>query len=331
MRLTPLALAILLAACGDGPAAQPVADAAGTVHAAGVVEPAGEERVLIPEVGGRLQRVAVAEGDTVARGQVLAEIENAEFLAAVDFAKAQLALREAERDRLRAGARPEERDEARALLDEARTLSRQAADELARRRTLAERGTLGREALGQAQAQADAARARLAVAEARWRLVEAGARAEDLRAADAAVAAARAELARAQAQYDKTLIRSPIDGVVLKRDLREGETVVALSPLPLARIGDLSTRYVRADVDELDVGRVRAGQRAVASSDAFPGRRYAGEVVQVARRMGRRNVVTDRPAERVDASILEVVIRLEPGADLPVGMRVDVRIDAGER
>jgi multidrug resistance efflux pump len=127
------------------------------------------------------------------------------------------------------------------------------------------------------------------------------------------------------------LIRSPIDGVVLKRDLREGETVVALSPLPLARIGDLSTRYVRADVDELDVGRVRAGQRAVASSDAFPGRRYAGEVVQVARRMGRRNVVTDRPAERVDASILEVVIRLEPGADLPVGMRVDVRIDAGER
>jgi HlyD family secretion protein len=47
--------------------------------------------------------------------------------------------------------------------------------------------------------------------------------------------------------------------------------------------------------------------------------------------MGRRNVVTDRPAERVDASILEVVIRLEPGADLPVGMRVDVRIDAGER
>jgi ABC exporter DevB family membrane fusion protein len=329
MRLTPPALALLLAACGAGPAAQPVADAAATVHAAGVVEPAGEERVLIPEVGGRLKRVAVAEGDAVKAGQVLAEIENAEFLAAVDFAKAQLALREAERDRLRAGARPEERDEARALLDEARTLSQQAAADLARRRTLAERGTIGVEALAQAQAQADAARARLAVAEARWRLVEAGARAEDLRAADAGVDAARAELARAQAQYEKTLIRSPVDGVVLKRDLREGETVVALSPLPLARIGDLSTRYVRADVDELDVGRVRVGQRVVAASDAFPGRTYGGEVVQVAGRMGRRNVVTDRPAERVDASILEVVIRLDPGADLPVGMRVDVRIDAG--
>ncbi|MFN9731292.1 MAG: HlyD family secretion protein, partial [Pseudomonadota bacterium] len=118
------------------------------------------------------------------------------------------------------------------------------------------------------------------------------------------------------------------DGVVLKRDLREGETVVALSPLPLARIGDLSRRYVRADVDELDVGRVREGMRATVASDAFPGREFGGEVVHVAGRMGRRSVVTDRPAERVDARVLEVLLRLDPEADLPVGLRVDVRIDA---
>jgi ABC exporter DevB family membrane fusion protein len=329
MRLSPLVLALLLAACGADPAARPAEGARGDVHAAGLVEPAGEERVLIPEVGGRLKRVAFAEGDTVARGQVLAEIENAEYLAAVDLATAQLALREAERDRLRAGARAEERAEAEALLDEARTVARQAADDLVRRRALAARGTLGREALDQAQAQADAARARLAVAESRQRLVEAGAREEDLRAAEAAVAAARAERERAQALYEKTLIRSPVDGVVLKRDLREGETVVALSPLPLARIGDLSRRYVRADVDELDVGRVREGMRARVRSDAFPGREFAGEVVHVAGRMGRRSVVTERPAERVDARVLEVLLRLDPPADLPVGMRVDVRIEAG--
>ncbi|MFN7552832.1 MAG: HlyD family secretion protein, partial [Pseudomonadota bacterium] len=272
--------------------------------------------------------VAFAEGDTVAKGQVLAEIENAEFLAAVALARAQLALREAERDRLRSGARAEERAEARAVRDEARALAKQADEDLARRRALAQRGTLGREALDQAQAQADAARARLAVAEARHALVEAGAREEDLRVAEAAVAAAQAELDRAQALYEKTLIRSPVDGVVLKRDLREGETVVALSPLPLARIGDLSRRYVRADVDELDVGRVREGMRATVASDAFPGREFGGEVVHVAGRMGRRSVVTDRPAERVDARVLEVLLRLDPEADLPVGLRVDVRIDA---
>ncbi|MCE3002860.1 MAG: efflux RND transporter periplasmic adaptor subunit [Xanthomonadaceae bacterium] len=329
MRLSPIAFAILLAACGAGPAAQPAGDEATVVHAAGLVEPAGEERVLIPEVGGRLARVAFAEGDTVAKGQVLAEIENAEFLAAVALARAQLALREAERDRLRRGARVEERAEARAVRDEARALAKQADDDLARRRALAQRGTLGREALDQAQAQADAARARLAVADARHALVEAGAREEDLRVAEAAVAAAQAELDRAQALYEKTLIRSPVDGVVLKRDLREGETVVALSPLPLARIGDLSRRYVRADVDELDVGRVREGMRATVASDAFPGREFGAEVVHVAGRMGRRSVVTERPAERVDARVLEVLLRLDPGADLPVGMRVDVRIAVG--
>jgi HlyD family secretion protein len=328
MRQISLASAVMLAACGTGPAAQPATTARTVIHAAGLVEPAGEERIVIPEVGGLLKRVAFVEGDSVVKGQVLAELENAEFAAAVAFARAQLAMREAERDRLRAGARPEERAEARAVLDEARAMARQAADDLGRRRALAERGTLGREALDQAQAQADAARARLAVAESRSRLVEAGARAEDLRAAEAAVDAARAELARAQAQYDRTLIRSPVDGVVLKRDLREGETVVALSPLPLARIGDLSRRYVRADVDELDVGRVRLGVRATVASDAFPGREFGGEVVHVAGRMGRRSVVTERPAERVDARVLEVLLRLDPEADLPVGLRVDVRINA---
>jgi HlyD family secretion protein len=329
MRWVVALLAIaLLAACTGEPAAQP-APVEGTVFAVGLVEPAGEERVLIPEIGGRLKRVAFDEGDAVKAGQVLAEVENGDYLAAVAQARALLALREAEFAKLRAGARREERDEARALVAEADAGARRAADELARRRPLAERGTLGAEALAQAEAEAAGARARADVARARLALIEAGARPEDLQAAAAAVDAARAEVERAQALYEKTLIRSPIDGVVLKRDLREGETVVALSPVPLARIGDLSQRYVRADVDELDIGRVRAGLRASVHSDALPGARFGGEVIHVATRMGRRNVVTDRPAERVDARILEVLIRLDPGSELPIGLRVDVRIGAG--
>uniref|UniRef100_UPI002147DDE0 HlyD family secretion protein n=1 Tax=Tahibacter caeni TaxID=1453545 RepID=UPI002147DDE0 len=153
-------------------------------------------------------------------------------------------------------------------------------------------------------------------------------RAEDIAAATAAVDAARAERDRAAALVEKSLIHSPIAGNVLKRDLSEGETVVALSPLPLARIGNLSRRFVRADIDELDIGRIREGQSALVVSDAFPQQEFRGTVVHVSQRMGRRNALSGDPAEKQDAKILEALIELDGQPPLPIGLRVDVRIAA---
>uniref|UniRef100_A0A0U1PAD0 Secretion protein HlyD n=1 Tax=Mizugakiibacter sediminis TaxID=1475481 RepID=A0A0U1PAD0_9GAMM len=127
---------------------------------------------------------------------------------------------------------------------------------------------------------------------------------------------------------EKSRIRAPVSGVVLQRELREGETVVALSPLPVARIGDLSQRYVRADIELLDIGRVRVGQRATITSDAYPGRRYAGTVVQLGQRMGERHSVSEDPADKRDVKVLDARIRLDGDPPLPVGLRVDVAIDA---
>ncbi len=328
--LPAVAAALVLCACDKAlPPATQVAgpgSSSAVIAAPGLVEPAGEERVIIPEIGGRLKRVLIAEGDRVDAGAVIAEIENADYLAAVAAADALVALREAELARLIAGARTEEIDAAEASAREARAAAALARHEHERRRRMHAAGQLATEALEQAAAARSTAEARAAAADARLALARAGARAEDRAVAEAALAAARAEAAQARARYEKTLIRAPIAGVVLKRDLREGETVVALSPLPLARIGDLSTLYVRANIDELDIARVRPGQRAEISADAWPGRRFAGEVVHVARRMGRRSVESGNPAERIDAKILEAMIRLDPGADLPVGLRVDVKI-----
>jgi ABC exporter DevB family membrane fusion protein len=320
-------LLLPLSACGDRSVEAP-AGAQADIAAAGLVEPAGEERVLIPEIGGRLKLVAFAEGDTVVAGQLMAEIENADYRATVDAAAAEVAQREAELSRLRAGARREERDEAHATLAEATATAVMVASELKRRRALHDRSQIGREALEQSQSNHEAAQARLAAAAARHRLIESGPRDEDVAIAEAALSAAKAQHARALALLEKTLIRSPIDGVVLKRDLREGETVVALSPIPLARIGDLSTRYVRAEIDELDIDRIKPGQRAEIRSDSYRGQVFGGEVTRVSQRMGRRNAVSDSPTEKVDSRILEALIRLDPNSTLPIGLRVDVRIDS---
>lgn len=327
MRIATLFALVLLSACSDPRAQQAPAAASGPIYAAGLVEPVGEERVLIPEVGGRLARVLIAEGDTVKQGQLLAEIENRDFAAALAAAEAQARLREAELAKARAGARREERDAARAALAEAEAGLALAVSELERRRAMQSDRLVSREALDQALANERAARARRDAAAAQSALLEAGTRAEDIAAAEAALAQAAAERDRAAAALEKTRIRAPIDGVVLKRDLREGETVVALSPVPLARIGDVSRLVVRADVDELDVSRVAVGQRAFATSDAFPGREFGGRVARVSRRMGPRNSVSENPAARVDTKILEALVELDEGVVLPVGLRVDVRID----
>lgn len=326
--------AAAVAACGDAAtpdraASTATADArvGATIVAAGLIEPAGEERVLIPEAGGRLDRVLISVGDQVKAGQLIAELDNRSERAAVDLARAELARAEAERDRLRAGPRPEERAEAAALAAEARALAAQAASDYARRERLANSGQLGREALDQAKTASIAARARAHAAEARAALLRAGTRSEDLRAGEAAVAAATARIAVADAALARTRIASPIDGVVLERELAEGETVVALAPIPLARIGDTSTLYARLDIDEFDVGRVAVGMRATVTSDAFPGRTFSGDVVRVGTRMGRRRALSESPTERVDATVLEALVRLEAGAPLPVGLRVDARLE----
>ena len=324
-----VALAALPALAGCGRSANPPPPVrSGLIAAGGLVEPDGEERVIIPQLSGRLAKVLISEGETVQAGQLIAEIENSEYRAALAAAAAELARREAELTRLRNGARAEEIAAATAARDEALALERQAVAERDRRENLLRNKLIAAETAQQARAQADAAGARRKRADADLALLRAGTRAEDIAAATAAVDGARAERDRAQALVEKSLIHSPIAGNVLKRDLSEGETVVALSPLPLARIGNLARRFVRADIDELDIGRIREGQSAVVVSDAFPQQEFRGKVVHVSQRMGRRNALSGDPAEKQDAKILEALIELDGQPPLPIGLRVDVRIAA---
>ncbi len=82
------------------------------------------------------------------------------------------------------------------------------------------------------------------------------------------------------------------------------------------------------DVDERDIGRVKLGQAAYAVADAWQGVRFPGKVTEIGRRMGRKNVRTDDPTERIDTKILEVVIDLDEPGRLVTGLRVTSYIDA---
>lgn len=299
--------------------------AAGWVAGPGIVEPVSESVKIGSEITGKLQAVLVDEGDAIKKGQVLAVLANDDYHAAVLAAQATLADRQANLEKILNGARRQEREEALAAVHEAETNASNARAEMERRQGLFAKGVVSREEAESYENRYKAAKARYEAALQHYQLIDAEARPEDVEMAHAAVRLAQADLDQNQAKYAKTFIRSPLDGVILRRHHRAGEIVVSSSnnPDPIFTLGDCHVLRVRVDVDELDVAQVRLGARAYVTARTFGDRKFWGQVVQVGEQLGKKNVQTDEPVEHVDKKILETLVQLDAGHELPVGLRVD--------
>lgn len=197
------------------------------------------------QVSGRIDSLRVDFNSRVKKGDVIATLDAALFTAAVEQAKANLAVARANREQAVAQAE-----------DSARQLAR--AEKLASEKfiAMAERDT--------ADANARAAKAKVA-------------------ATDAAIQQAQAALHQAEINLRYTTIISPIDGVVISRSVDVGQTVAAslAAPTLFTIAQDLTKMQVDTSVAEGDVGKVRAGMPVTFTVDAYPGRRFAGTVRQV--------------------------------------------------
>ena len=294
------------------------------VAAAGRVEPVSEEMRLGFDIPGKIREVFVEEGDTVRKGQPVARLVDDDLRARLEQARASADAYKAALDKVLSGARAMERQEAAAALREAEAVLRNAQRENERRVRLVAQGVISREEADQVEREYLVALQKANQARERFHLVDDPAREEDVRRAQAEYTQALAALAEAQATADKAIARSPIDGVVLRKHRREGEMVSINFDSPVVTVGDVSTLRVRADVDEKDVARIRVGQRAYATADAYGDKRFEGKVIRIARMLGRKNIRTDDPAERLDTKVLETLIEFEPGTSIPVGLRMDV-------
>jgi ABC exporter DevB family membrane fusion protein len=294
----------------------------------GRVEPCSEDIKIGSELSGRLKSVNVEEGDQIHRGQVLAELENADYRAQVESSRANVVAKDATLRKVINGARRQERDEAWSSVNEAKAVLEDADSELRRRQELYKAGVVSREELDRYAREADVAKAKYDAAVQQHALVDDQAREEDQSLAAADLKLAQAQLEEAEARYEKTFIRSPIDGTVLRKHHRSGESVSNSStvPDPVLTIGDRKTLRVRVDVDETDVSKVSVGQRAYVTADAFGTQKFWGHVVRVGQQLGPKNVRTDEPTEKVDTKILETLVELDPGSKLPDGLRVDAFI-----
>jgi HlyD family secretion protein len=303
----------------------------GYVAGPGRVEPVSEDIKVGSELSGKLKQVMVEEGDRVHRGQVVAELENADYQAAIGESRATVGQREAELRKVINGARTQERREAFATVEQNKAIMENAKAEMQRRDQLFAAGIISREEQERYAREYNVALANYNEAFQHHSLVDDKPREEDRSAAEAALELAKSQLAEAEAKYEKTLIRSPIDGVILRKHHRSGESVSNSStvPDPIVTIGDNSVLRVRMDVDETEVAKVQVGQAAYVTADAYGTEKFPGHVIRVGKELGRKNVQTDEPTEKVDTKILETLIQLDGGAQLPVGLRVDAYVETG--
>ncbi len=240
---------------------------------------------LAPQRGGQIASLPVAEGQTVSAGQMLLELWNEDL-------RAQLTL--ARRDARAVAARARES----CVLAE---VAEREADRLQRL---------------QAQKLASEEQAERAIGEAE-------SRAAGCAAASEAVSVADARIRVAEAALEPTLLRAPFDGVIAEINGELGEFVtpspVGIPTPPTVDLVDVSCLYISAPIDEVDAPAVRAGQPALVSLDAFPGRKFDG----VVRRVAPYVLDLEKQARTVE---IEAEIRDPDQASLLPGYSADVEV-----
>lgn len=313
-------------AAGNAADERAIAPPPAVASANGVIEPAQPEVRIGAAVTGQIVRIPVAEGQRVVVGQELVELDRRIEAAALAAAEADVLAARADLDRVVRGTRAEEIRAARAEADGARARAALARGIAERTERAAAAGALTGEELDRVRREAEASAANLRGAEAREQAAVAGSRREDIQLARARLAGAEARRDQAAAVHARMLIAAPIAGEVLQLPYRVGEYYQAASPAganePLAVLGDTTRLRARLDLDERDIGKVAVGAKAIIRASAFLGQDYPGTVVEIGRRMGRKNVRTDDPIERNDTKILEVVVALDAAPPLVVGQRV---------
>ena len=254
--------AVLVAAASVGAACRKAQDP-GLIVASGHVE--ATEVLVSTKVAGAIESLAVDEGHAVAAGQEVARIDTTDTRLALDAARADRSLAEAELRLRLAGSRVEDVREAQAQVARAEADLAGAQKDLDRMEGLLAAGSGTTKARDDARTRRDVARSGKDAAQERLRRLEAGFRPEEKDAARARRDAADARIAQLEQQLKDALIVSPAKGVVTQKLAEKGE--LAARGTAIFAVTDLESAWLNAYVAEPDLARLRLGQEAEVVTD----------------------------------------------------------------
>jgi HlyD family secretion protein len=241
------------------------------------------------KVTGRVASIGVEKGDKVKEGQVLVRLEDEEFRAAYEQAKGALENARAYLDELEHGSRPEEIQQAQHNLDEARATLSNDKLTLDRTKALSAGGVVSRQALDDATAKFEADQQRVNSLEKAFQLMKIGPRPEEIERGRGALQQAQGQLDYAKSQLDATAIRAPVSGTILDRKAEKGELITAQFASAaeggpqgsVVTLADLNDIQVELDIAQADFARLGPKQKGIVTVDAYPDRKYNGEIAQI--------------------------------------------------
>lgn len=285
----------------------------------GRIEPiSGEIRISAPTAG-LIEDLVVRVRDKVAKGALLAVIDDSEQRARVRAAEAEVEFREAERETSASSALPNARRSAEDTVASAEReawRAQETVDQLVVKHSRAG-------VIDAAQAAWVASEAHLNEARRALDVVLASADAARPSRTESALAVARAELGVAQAALEKTRVRAPREGSILHVGKSAGDMASAAPDDVLVAMGDITRLQCKVELDENDTSNIAVGQRVFLRSDAFPHLDFRGAVAVIGASARPRQLSAPMSQQTAKDNALEVTVELEASTPLIPGMRVD--------
>ena len=313
------AATLLLAGCSPGNSTR-----AGDLVLSGNLEVTDAQ--LGFKVPGRVVERLISEGDRVKAGQLVARLDDTEQQEQLALRRAELAGAEASLAALVAGSRPQEIAAVEATLRSAEADRDRARLDFTRQTELRGKDAIADRELEASQAQLKVAEARTAEAAERLKLVREGPRAEDIAQGRARVDQGHAAVALAGTQLDNTRLVSPLTGVVLSHNIEPGEFVSAGTPI--VTVADIAHVWVRAYINQTNLGRLRLGQKVEVRTDTFPDKTYEGTVGFIASEAEFTPKTVQTTKERVKLVFRVKIDLANPDDELKPGMPADAIIRA---
>lgn len=239
------------------------------------------------KVLGKVAWIGVEKGQKVKQGQVIVRLEDDEYRAQLQQAAGQLANLQARLQELLAGSRPEEVAVALANLNVAKADLENARVNLQRVRQLAAANVVSRQSLDDAQARYDSQASRVNSLQKTYELVRIGPRKEQIDAMRGQVQQARGSVNFYQTQLSNTVIKAPVTGTILERNVERGEFVTTGfvgdrgAKGYVVSLADLNDLQVELDISQNDFARLGPKQRGIVTTDAFPDRKYDGVIYEI--------------------------------------------------
>ena len=269
------------------------------------------------QISGQVKEIFADFNTAVKKDQVIAQIDPATFELRVNQARADLDAAEGAVAVARSGLVAQEAEVARVKVNLA-----DAQRDFERKKSLVDKNYISGAELDKSRTVLDSTREQLRAVQAQIKVSDA-----QISSARAAVKQRQSLLKQAQVDLERTIIRAPVDGTVILRNVDAGQTVAASlqAPVLFTIAQDLRDMQVETAIDEADVGRLRVGMAASFAVDAFPRRNFGGEIKQIRKSpLNVQNVVS----YTVVISAANHDLALLPGMTANVRIAVENRADA---